>query len=311
MWDYIKSIFTGEMETPEEKAAKEERKKFDILKYDGIRALRRNAIDYAEQCLESALQLQREPEAIGILARIYANTERVEKARDLYRELTEKDAQNVSHHLELAQIQHQLKEYEEALATCETALALEPQNANILYIKGVILYSKGDLIMAIAALTQALNADSNMCEALLKRAEILFEMGDTNEAKKDTGYIIEAQKGLEEEALLLTARIEFAQENYDQCIDQCYQVIKTNPFQKEAYLLWSKAYLNNNNPDQALKIINDAIELMPEYAKAYYLRGKIKQLTGNEKEAIEDYQKATQLEPEIEKNISGKFNYGK
>ena len=50
MASFFKSFFLGKTETPEEAKAKNEKKNFDILKFDGLRAQRMGRTDKALSC---------------------------------------------------------------------------------------------------------------------------------------------------------------------------------------------------------------------------------------------------------------------
>ena len=65
MASFFKSFFLGKTETPEEAKAKNEKKNFDILKFDGLRAQRMGRTDYALSCFTQALAIEKEFETIG------------------------------------------------------------------------------------------------------------------------------------------------------------------------------------------------------------------------------------------------------
>ena len=55
---FFKSLFGSAVENPEEKRQEELAKKFDVLKYDGVRALRSGQMAYAKQCFTHALEIK-------------------------------------------------------------------------------------------------------------------------------------------------------------------------------------------------------------------------------------------------------------
>ena len=60
--NFFKALFGGKEEKPEDKKKAEEEKNFDVLKYDGVRALRSGQHDYAIKCFTHALQMKEDLE---------------------------------------------------------------------------------------------------------------------------------------------------------------------------------------------------------------------------------------------------------
>ena len=56
--NFLKAIFGNKEENEIEKSEEEAKKNFDILKYDGIRALKTHQVEYAIKCFSHALDLQ-------------------------------------------------------------------------------------------------------------------------------------------------------------------------------------------------------------------------------------------------------------
>ena len=87
MFKFIKSVLTGEVQTPEEKQQEEQERSFDTLKYDGIRAVNLRQYDYAQQCLSAAIAIKKDAEAMEYLARLYDATSHEDEALNLWNEL--------------------------------------------------------------------------------------------------------------------------------------------------------------------------------------------------------------------------------
>ena len=58
MPNFFKSFFSGKSETPESENRKNDRKRFEIFKYDGLRAQRMGRPDYAVKCFTEALAIE-------------------------------------------------------------------------------------------------------------------------------------------------------------------------------------------------------------------------------------------------------------
>lgn len=76
----LSSLFGGN-KTNESQQEKKDKKNFEILKYDGIRARSMRQLPYAIKCLEQATAIKEDVEALQYLAAAYAESERLDDAR--------------------------------------------------------------------------------------------------------------------------------------------------------------------------------------------------------------------------------------
>ena len=67
-------MFGGASESPEDKKKEEESKNFDVLKYDGVRALNQGQAAYAVRCFQHALELRDDLETRDYLSLAYVRT---------------------------------------------------------------------------------------------------------------------------------------------------------------------------------------------------------------------------------------------
>ena len=65
---FFKSLFGGS-NTPETEKEKNDKKNFEILKYDGIRARHMGKLPYAIKCFEEAVAINDEMETLTLLSR--------------------------------------------------------------------------------------------------------------------------------------------------------------------------------------------------------------------------------------------------
>lgn len=308
MLNFIKSILTGETETPEEKQEKEMLKNFDILKYDGIRAMHVGDITHAEKCFTKALLMQKDTEVMEHLVRLYDVTEQPEKAVAILNELTEIHPESIEYLLYMGNIYYGQKNYSEMIKACQQALAIDNKNAKALYLNAKAYHKQHDDLAAIVSLTQALNEEPEFHQALLLRCSILLEMKQYSEAEKDIETLLENADADKQEVLILKGKIELGKQNTDKAILCFKQIIEENPFNKEAYLILADTYAQTGNIDESIHTYNEAIELLPDFAQAYYERGRIKLQKGDSDGSLADIKTAMEIDPDIEKTISGQFN---
>lgn len=81
------------------------------------------------------------------------------------------------------------RQYREAMAAAERALALAPVSAEALYQRGSVLHVTGDLAGARAAYERALSADARHGESRVARAGLAFDLGRYDEASADVAEL--------------------------------------------------------------------------------------------------------------------------
>ena len=101
----FKSLFGGN-NTPETEKEKNDKKNFEILKYDGIRAQRMGKLPYAIKCFEEAVAINDELETLSLLATAYTQANRLDDARITLDRMATKDPEQVNTFLALAGILH-------------------------------------------------------------------------------------------------------------------------------------------------------------------------------------------------------------
>ena len=77
---FWKSFFGGEEENPEEEKKNSEAKTFDLMKYDGVKAMRMGQFDYAEKCFCEALKIQEDLEVRDYLSQTLVRLNRLDEA---------------------------------------------------------------------------------------------------------------------------------------------------------------------------------------------------------------------------------------
>ena len=302
----LSSLF-GKSKSGANEQEKQEKKNFDILKYDGIRARNMGKLPYAIKCFEEAVALQEETETLTLLASAYLQANRTEDARITLDRLIAKDATNVQALLSLASVCYIQEDYEGMDKACQKAIALDEKNAQAYYLAARAARGLKNDLQAIVMLTKAIVQNESFTEAYLLRAEVLWEMRQAKDALNDLEQVLKLNPE-EEEALLLKATIHIGMgENQEgeACVEQ---VIALNPFNVKAYLLKGGLLIEEKQLDKALENYQEAIELIPQEAQLYQERGRVHLLMGDKAGAAEDMKKAIELAPEKENLISGNFN---
>ena len=296
------SLFGGKKNSDSEK-----KKNFDILKYDGIRAMRIGKLTYAIKCFKEAIEIQEDLETMNHLATVYTQTNQMEEARTLIVRMTEIDAENPAHFLSLANLCFILEDYQGMNEACEKALAINSQIPVAYYLSAKASIGLKNGIQAIAMLTKALMQKDDFAEAYQLRAEVLWSMRQAKDAMEDIEKLL-ALNSEDENALLLKAEIAAANGDATLPMELIDQVIGMNPFNEKAYLLKGNLLLALKEVDKAIEVYNEAIELKPDFAQAYHERGRAKLEKGDKAGSMEDMKKSIELAPQSGAAISGQYN---
>lgn len=270
---FLKSFFTGKVESAEEQAQKEEARRFDKLKYDGVRATRTGRADIAIRCFVDALKIHEDMEIRDYLARTLISVDALPQAIEQLKILAQAAPDNTEILKQWARVAYMQEDYAMMEEVCAKALAIDGKDAATLYLQAQATAGQGNAIQAIALLTQAIATDSQLASAYLMRARLLLGMGDVKGAAEDAGHLA-SNYAESEETLMLQARVASAQGDTAKALEHYGRVIELNPFSIEAYKE----------------------------------RGKVKYEQGDTKGAEEDMQKVLELDPNALANVNGEYS---
>lgn len=269
---FWKSLFGGEQPVSEEERKNAEEKKFDLLKYDGVKALRTRQADYAERYFREALKLKEDLEVRDYLSQALLQQGNLEGALAELKIIAAAVPEQLSVLSQAAHVAYMLEDYAEMKALCEQALTVDGDDAMANYQMAQAVMGQGDMVSGIARLTKAIAVDERLGDARLLRAKTLVAMGDLKGADEDVKWLMEKVQP-NEDVVLMAARVQTAQGNVDEAIMLYGQVIDLNPFNIDAYRE----------------------------------RGQLKYDQGDKQGAEEDMQKVLELNPDAMSNVSGDY----
>lgn len=296
MGNIFKSLFSSSKEISKDEMAKSEQKKFDVLKYDGVRALKIGKLAYAIKCLVGALDLQEDFETRTYLVTAYMAAHKLEEALGELNQLVELDPDHIQTRLSRINLLFMLDKESEVEVDCLHIIGLDETNHLPWFLLGKAKRALGNPLGAIADLTKAIALNESFIDAYLLRAEVLLAMGQAKEA------LLDVEKALllnpeEESSYLLRGCIQEALGNWDAAAADYQNTLELNPFNEEAGLLTGRLLITQNRLDEAICFFDELIELKPELAKAYAERGRAKNLKGDKVGAFEDLKKSIELNP--------------
>ena len=229
--NFFKKLF-GSQNTSEE--VKEE-KNFDVLKYDGVRALRMQQFDYAAKCFVLALELNADDlECRDYLSQAYISLGDMQNAYTQLMAISAAQPNNVAVLLRMADVLYMTEDYAAMAEVCEKALQLDSENIMTYYIYAKAYKGLNDLDAAIAMLSKAIDRREDFDVARLLRGNVLLENNQTAEAALDADNLYQRIEE-NEDVLLLKARVEKALGNLKEAEKVYTKAIDFNPFLIEAY----------------------------------------------------------------------------
>ncbi len=259
---FFKSLFGGKEETPEEKKEREEARDFDVLKTNGLQALRTGKWDYAVKCLTMALEIKEDLETHDYLSRAYLNGGQLREAFAQLRILAEAQPDNLQVLITMAHVALMMEDFNLVNETCEKALAIDNDNAEVVYIYARAAQAQQDLVNAVALFTKATILSPDFNSAYLERGGILLGMGDIEGAEEDADHLLEVAPDTEE-VLMLKARVLMAQQRTAEAISFFDRVIEVNPFHATAFLERGAAHQALGDSTAAEEDLKQALEIDP------------------------------------------------
>lgn len=283
-------------------------KNFDILKYDGVRALQIRQVAYAIRCFEEALNLQKEAETMNFLISAYTMDQDIESALETADELIEMEPEDTAALLTRVNLLFMDDRQVDALADCDRVIALDEDNYLAWFLRAKAKLSVGDKEGAVADVSRAVAIKGDLADGFLLRAQIYLSLEKGEEALSDVNRVIEQVEEGEETAHLLRGQIHELLGDQEAALHEYQEVMALNPFNEEAYLLAARQMIARQRYAEALALYDEAIEYHGNFAKIYAGRGNLKALTGDQAGAEKDLQIAAELNPDGE-HSSGQADF--
>lgn len=230
------------------------------------------------------------------------------------------------------------EEYEKALELCSRALEIYPQEAELYFLKALVLWNKSEVftlpreefsdllkkatdlnphftephklwayanlllgypVMAETGYTRAIEADPQDWEAYCERGEVRARLGKHQEAIEDFTVAINSGMAINR-AYAMRADAYFALQNYNDAEKDYLKATELKSDYGGGYFGIGQIRMAQNNFASAIENFSKTIEMFPDYAPAYGMRGNAKTQTGDLLGALADFQKALDLSPEDE-----------
>ena len=199
---FFSTLFGGRQLSPEEEKQEQEAKKFDLLKYDGVKAMKMGQADYAVRCFTEALKVHDDLEVHDYLSQVLLRQGNLDAAMNELRTLGDAEPENAQIQIRMAQVAYMQEDYATMETVCQQATTLEPENAEPYFLHAQAMKGQQNPVGAIAMLTKAISLKEDYAEAYLLRGQTLLAMGDAASAETDADWLLE-HVGDHEDVLLL------------------------------------------------------------------------------------------------------------
>lgn len=257
------ALFGGSQQTPEEEKQEQEAKQFELLKYDGVKALKMGQSEYAVRCFTEALKLKEDLEVHDYLSQAFLQSGNIEEAMTELRTLANGEPENAQIQIRMAQVAYLLEDYTTMSEACGQAMKVEPENAQPYFYNAQARQGQQDMVGAIAMLTKAIALRDDYADAYLLRGQTLLKMGDTESADDDAEWLLQHTED-HEDVLLLKARIEAARNHSEEAIKMYDKVVEVNPFCLEAFRERGQLKFDMGDKAGAEQDMQTVLELNPQ-----------------------------------------------
>lgn len=293
MGSFFKVLFGSHADDGEKAEEKEKERKFDILKYDGVKALKMGKTGYAVRCFNEALNLREEAEALEYLAMAYIRQGENAEAIETYNRLTVLVPEDTDTFLKRAQLYLQEEQFEAAIGDCRSVLQRTPDYRAFLLMANA-RYKLGGMEDAVDDLTQAAGLKDDAMDIYLLRSSAYYNMGQYEKALADIDRAIELAPE-EEAAYMQRAKIREACQDCEAALQDYAAVTELNPFHEQAYLESGRILLENRRIDEVILYFDEALEISPDFGKVYLARAEAKKLKGDDEGAQKDLETGNAL----------------
>ena len=270
---------------------------FDLLKYDGIRALRINKPKYAVKCFTEALKIQIDIETMKYLMTAYNALDMTDEALETLDAMVATGEEQVDTLLMRANFLYMNEQYPEAIVDCEQIIELNPENFTAYFLWAKTEQQTGEYEKAIGHLDKAINLKEDFVEGYTLRADVYLAMKRGDDALADVEKVIKLAPE-DETAYLLRGRIHELLGDHEAALLDYQSVLDLNPFNEVAYLLMGRLLMACEKYNDALVLYNEAIENIENFADAYTARAIVKHQIGDKEGALADEMIAIELNPD-------------
>lgn len=238
-----------------------------------------------------------------LLADIYLDYYKSRQALETLEACVEKFPGDKLSRLKLAEFQLILKMYEASLATLDQLEIIDPQLADVFFMRGLNYKELEQTDEAIANFQKAVQLDASLVDAWINLGQLFTQKGDPI-ARQYFDTAIEIAPGSME---AMHAKAFYLQEinELEASIALFREMGKINPQYDDAFYNAGLVLLDMDSLQAAYDQFDIAVKTRPMEAKYYYFRGVASELMGLLREAVKDYEQCLVFDSEFESATEG------
>jgi tetratricopeptide (TPR) repeat protein len=198
------------------------------------------------------------------------------------------------------------KKTADAHARLDQAIAVQPKNASLHFLKGRIYGFELNAQAAEAEFRRALEIDGNYLAAYSALAALFVNTNQQQRAMEEYRRIVERQPD-NPSIYTLIGMLEMGQENVDAAIDNFRKALSLDPNSTFAAnnLAWLYAIHNKGNLDEAVRLAQSAVQANPEISNYVDTLGWVYYKKGLYDVAAEQLRKAVNVDETIARRNNG------
>ena len=201
--------------------------------------------------------------------------------------------------LKYSETQFILKQYDDALATCNRILLKDNQNAEAFFMMGMIFRAKNEIPKAINAFQSSTELDPDIIDSWLMLGEIYENASDPLALDYYSAAVNVDPKNIP--ALHIKAYYLQNNKRIPEAISIYKDIINIDKTYKDAFLNSGILYLELDSIDQALEQFNIMTKIDPTSAIGFYYKGVCFESMQNLEDAKSSYRACLNLDPKFQR----------
>ena len=232
---------------------------------------------------------------------------RLDEAGRLYGDILAREPGNATAHQLMALLRFQQGKNPDALTAIEAALAITPDGAEALAIRGNVLMALGRADDALESFDRAIARKPDYAEALYNRGNCLQSLHRDDEAVADYGNALALDPG-NEPALTNRGNVLRRLKRYSEALADYVRAEKLRPGDPLTQFHRAGVLKDMQRPTEALSFYEAALAMAPGLAEAWNDRGIVLAALNRRDEALASYDRALALDPGMARAWNNRAN---